>query len=82
MRTCSIVGQANLEAVAGQLMGVSCGQNLVSSKLGCNNLCHHILVGEAHDKAVLGSVVLVLVLRHEADAGPVVGLSLCRSHDL
>ena len=39
------------------------------------HLASHILVAEAHDEAVLVSVILVLVLLHQAEASPVVGLS-------
>ena len=40
------------------------------------HLAHDILVGEAHDHAVLGRVVLVLVLGDQAQACAVVGLTL------
>ena len=39
-------------------------------------LAHDVLVGEAHDHAVLGRVVLVLVLSHQAQARTVVGFTL------
>jgi hypothetical protein len=75
------VCQAVLDAVSGEFVGVSRGQDVVALDLGVDNLDDDVLVGESHDEAVLGGVVLVLGLGYEALACVVVGLALCsRKH--
>lgn len=72
----SPVGQTVLDAVGLELVGVGSGEDLVTRDLGRDDLGDDVLVGEADDHAVLGSIVLVLGLGDEALAGVVVGLSL------
>lgn len=43
--------------------------------LSPTDLAGHILLGEAHNQAVLVGVVLVLVLAHEAETSAVIGLT-------
>eukprot|EP00952_Eustigmatos_sp_NYUAD-ZCMA_P004115 18088-Eustigmatos_ZCMA.PRE.1 len=42
-------------------------------------LCDDESVGDAHDEAVLGGVVLVLILHNQALARAVVRLALCQA---
>lgn len=72
----SPVGQTLVNAVLGELVGVSSGENLVTRDLGVDDLGNDVAVGEANDHAVLGSIVLVLGLGDEALASVVVGLTL------
>jgi hypothetical protein len=48
----------------------------VADHLGVDDLGDNVLVGKAHNKAVLGAVVLVLVLADKTHARKVVGLAL------
>jgi hypothetical protein len=64
------------DAVSLQLVGVGSDQDLVTRDLRADDLHDDVLVGEADDQAVLGSIVLVLGLGDEALTGIVVGLSL------
>lgn len=70
------VGQTLGNAIALELMGVGAGKDLVASDLGVDDLGNDVAVGEANDQAVLGRVVLVLGLGHQALTGIVIGLSL------
>lgn len=72
----SPVGQTNFDTKGGELMSIGSSQDLITGQLGINKLTNHISVGEANDKAVLGSVVLVLILDDETLTGIVVRLSL------
>merc|ERR1719152_864748 len=72
----SIVGEPNLDAVFRQLVRVRCAQRVVARDLRLDELANHVLVGDAHDEAVFGRVVLVLVLDGHASARLVVGLAL------
>jgi hypothetical protein len=57
-------------------MRVGSSHHDIASNGGVNDLGGDILVGETHNKAVLGCVVLVLVLGSEPQPGPVIGLPL------
>ena len=70
-----VVGQADLDAVVGQLVAVGRGHNLVSVEARIGDLTANVPVRGAHDHAVLGGVILVLVLHHQTLAGEVVGLA-------
>lgn len=70
------IGQAILDAVSLELVGVGSSVDLVAGKLSGDQLADDVTVGEADDQAVLGRVVLVLSLRDQALASIVVGLSL------
>ena len=69
------VGKTVLNAIRLQLMGVGGCEDLIARDLGGDNLADDVAVGEADDKSVLGSVVLVLGLGDQSLAGIVVGLS-------
>lgn len=69
------VGKTVLEAVSLQLVGVGSGEDLVTGDLGGDDLGDDVAVGEADNKTVLWSIVLVLGLGDEALASIVVGLS-------
>ena len=71
-----VVGESDLHAVAGELVRVGGGHNLVSLQTGVRYLAGDVAVGGAHDHTVLGGVVFVLVLDDQALAGVVVGLTL------
>lgn len=71
----SPVGEAVLNAVSLQLVGIGSDQNLVTRDLGGDDLHDDVLVGESDDKTVLGRIVLVLGLGDETLAGIVVGLA-------
>ena len=64
-----------VDAIALELMCVGCAEDLVPSYLGCDDLADDIAVGEADDKAVLGSVVFVLGLADETFTSVVVGFT-------
>ena len=61
-----VVCQPDLHSELGQLMGISGRNDAITVDLGVGNLRHNVLVREAHNEAVLGGVVLVLVLNNEA----------------
>lgn len=69
------VGEAVLDAVGAELVGVGGGEDLVAGDLRGHDLSDDVLVGEADDETVLGRIVLVLGLGDEALAGVVVGLA-------
>lgn len=75
----SPVGKTVLHTVSGKLMSVSGGENNVTLELGRDNLGDNVLVGESHNKSVLGGVVLGLVLGDKSLSGVVVGLTLTSS---
>ena len=77
-----IVGQADLNAVLGQLMAVGGSNDAVTLKPGVGDLAADVLVGDADDHAVLGRVVLVLGLNDQPLAGKVVGLALSAPAEL
>lgn len=72
----SPVGKTVLDAVSLELVGVGRAEDLVAGDLGGHDLADDVLVGEADDQAVLGSIVLVLGLGDEALTGVVIGLAL------
>ena len=80
--SCGVVGQSNLNAVAGQLVTVGGSQDTVSLQPGVGNLATDVLVGASDDHAVLGRVVFVLGLNDETLAGIVVGLTLTTPAEL
>jgi hypothetical protein len=55
-RTCSPVGEPVLDAVAGQLAGMSRDENEVTLEAGVHDLADDVLVGEADNQTVLGRV--------------------------
>ena len=59
-----------------EFVAVSGSNDLVSLEPGVRYLAGDVLVGRAHDHAVLGGVVFILVLDHKTLAGIVVGLAL------
>ena len=71
-----VVLQTHLEAIAGELTGVSDGKDAVTIDLRVSNLADHVLVGETDDESVLVGLVLVLVLDHQLAALVVVGAAL------
>lgn len=73
------VGQTVGDAVGLELVSVGSGEDLVTGDLRADDLHDDVLVGEADNQAVLGSIVLVLGLGDEALTGVVVGLSLTSS---
>ena len=72
-----VVGQANLDSVAGELMGVGSSENDVSLNLGEDNLGDDVLVGETDDKTELGGTVLVEILDDQVLTSLVVSETLC-----
>jgi hypothetical protein len=73
--TSRVVGEAKFHSISWKLMGVGSRQDNISGKSRISDLCDNVFVGEPHNKSVLGSVVLVLILGGKADPGAVVGLS-------
>ena len=63
-------------------MAVSCGDDLVALEAGIRYLAADVLVGGTDDHAVLGGVILVLILNHQALAGKVVCLALAPPAEL
>lgn len=78
----SPVGKTVVDAVGAELVGVSSAEDLVASDLRGDELHDDVLVGEADNKSVLRSIVLVLGLGDEALAGVVVGLALSAALEL
>lgn len=76
------VGEAVVDAIALELVGVSSGVDLVASDLSGDDLGDDVTVGEADDETVLGRVVLVLGLGDQALTGIVVGLTLTTTLEL
>merc|ERR1719320_1929588 len=72
----SVVGQANLHAVPGQLMAVGSADDNITLQPGISDLAGHVSVGAPHNHPVLGCIVFVLVLDDEPLAGEVVSLAL------
>ena len=63
-----------LDTITLEFMGVSGTEDFVTSDFRCNNLTDDIAIGEANDKSILRSVVLVLGLSNETLSGIVVSL--------
>ena len=74
-RTSSPVGQAVVDAVSRELLRGRSRENEVTLQTRVDDLHDDLLVGEADDKSVLGSIVLVLGLGDQSLAGIVIGLS-------
>merc|ERR1719234_889295 len=72
----SVVGQANLHAVPGQLMAVGSADDNITLQPGVSDLAGHVSVGAPHNHPVLGCIVFILVLDDQPLAGEVVGLAL------
>lgn len=70
------VGETVLDTVGLELVRVGRDEDLVARDLRGHDLADDVLVGEADDQAVLGSIVLVLGLGDEALSGVVIGLAL------
>ena len=63
-----------LDSIALEFVTVGGAEDLIARDLGSDDLTDNILIGEADNEAILGSVVLVLGLGDETFAGVVVGL--------
>lgn len=70
-----VVLQADFDAVLGELVGVSSGDNNVAGHPGVGHLTDNVAVGGANNKSVLWSVEFVFVLSAETLAGLVIGFS-------
>lgn len=64
-----------LDSITLELVSVGSAKDLVACDLGGDDLTDDILVGEADNETILGSVVFILGLGDETFAGVVVGLS-------
>lgn len=64
-----------IDSITLKLVCVCCAEDLVPGYLGGDDLADDVTVGEADDKAVLGSVVLVLRLADEALTGVIIGFA-------
>merc|ERR1719281_972263 len=71
-----VVLEADLEAELIQLLRIGMHHDLVALDRRVDDLRDAALVREAHDEAVLGGVVLVLLLADHDAAGAIVGLAL------
>ena len=75
-RICSgPVGEAMLDTVAFEFMGIGCTEDLVAGNLGSDNLANNIAIGEADHEAVFRSVVFVLSLGDQTLASIVIGFT-------
>jgi hypothetical protein len=72
----SVVGEAELDAIAGELVGVGSDKDVIAVDAGVDDLADDVAVGETDNKTVLGRVVLVLVLSDELATLTVVSLAL------
>jgi len=77
-----VVGQTNLQAVLGELVGVSSNHTDIVGHVGRENLASDVSERDADNKAVLGGLVLVLVLDDQTLTGVVVRLALATSLEL
>mmetsp|Transcript_29808 Transcript_29808/g.88273 ORF Transcript_29808/g.88273 Transcript_29808/m.88273 type:complete len:255 (-) Transcript_29808:45-809(-) len=71
-----IVSESTAETVFRQLVRVSSCQHNIASDRGIHNLARDVPLGKTNNKAVLASVVLVLILAHETETSTVVSLAL------
>ena len=69
------IGEAVLDSVALEFMSVRSAEDLIASDFRGDDLTDDILVGEANDEAILGSVVFIFCLGDETLAGVIIGLS-------
>ena len=74
-RTRSVVGEANGDAIARQLVGIGGSHHHITDDLGVHDLRDNVRVREAHNHSVLGCVVLALVLDAHLAASLVVRLA-------
>jgi len=72
----SVVGETELDAIAGELVGVGSDKDVIAVDAGVDDLADDVAVGETDNKTELGGVVLVLVLGDELATLTVVGLAL------
>jgi len=77
-----VVLEADLDAVLGELVAVSCADHNITSHSRVDNLCDNISVGSPDYQSVLGGVKLVLVLSAKSPSGLVIGLSVLSSLEL
>jgi len=70
------IGEAVLDSVALEFVGVGGLDDFVSSDFSSDDLADDVLVGESNDKSVLWSIVLVSSLGDQLLAGIVVGFTL------
>lgn len=78
----SIVGQANRKTITGQLMRIGSAEDKIANQARVDDLANDIAVGDAHNKTVLGGIVLVLVLLDQAAASAVVRQALAAATEL
>ena len=64
-----------VDTVSSEFVRIGSAENFVACDLGRDNLADNIVIGEADDETVLGSIVLILCLGDQALAGIVVGLT-------
>ena len=64
-----------LDSVALEFMSVRSAEDLIASNLRGDDLTDDILISEANNEAILGSVVFIFCLGDETLAGVVVGLA-------
>ena len=69
------IGEAVLDSVALEFMSVRSAEDLIASDLRGDDLTDDVLVGEANNEAILGSVVFIFCLGDETLAGVVISLS-------
>lgn len=58
-------------------MGIGRADDNIALNLGVSDLSDDVLIGEADNHPVFGSVVLVLVLNDQTLSGVVIGFALC-----
>lgn len=78
----SVVGEANLHAVLGQLMRVGTAHNPVPVDRRIRNLRNDVAVRDPNDKSILGGVVLVVVLVDETTSRVIVGFAASSAFEL
>jgi len=71
-----VVGKADLDTVAGQLVRVGSSQDDVSLNASISNLACDVFVGKSNHQTILGRVVFVFLLKNQTLAGIVVSLAL------
>ena len=67
------IGEAMLDSVALEFMSVRSAEDFIASDLRGDDLTDDILIGEADNEAILGSVVFIFCLGDETLASVVVG---------
>ena len=69
------IGEAVLDSVTLEFMSVRSAEDLIASDLRGDDLTDDVLVGEANNEAILGSIVFIFGLGDETLAGVVISLS-------